>query len=438
MNQKELKALLDVVGKQLAAKVEQVQSDLDRAEEIATKLDGYLSRSEGLLKRVEDPTIGAEAKLEGVEQEIAQIRAQSSQATAALTEIQTTLSQVQTHAGTMASAFAAFQQLQMQIDEPGAGLQAVLNKAAELIRQITGEASRSTTLVEQIETDLSGVKANLGEMRAGYQAFIELKAQIDEPSTGFQAAIDQVTALRAESKSLTDDIRALQGQSQGDVVAIKKLLDQAQTDSEAINNTKSESENLREQIEKVLKLATDTGLANAFDERRKAVERQSGSWLNGVVGIAILIVGIAVILAFTHRTQTLQQIALTRLVYLTPLLVLFGLAWSQYLKERNLSERYAFKAAMALSLETYTDLLARRFPSPDAQEQILDFVLDAMRSIYKEPHQDKSRTSFRLDAGNNALWVKYSAEEFAEISNRPKGRKKTKKAAPTGQSPKPE
>ena len=432
-----LKQLLDVAGKQLTAEINRVSGELVRAGEVTAQLEGFLQKARAVLDQIEDPATGLDAKLTGATGVVEKIDGQAAEAEKALADIQTALMAVQSSTTTMTTAYAAYEQIKAQVDDPATGLQAQLTAATGLSQQIITQSQRATAALTQIEADLKAIQGNIAEMTTAYDDFTEIKAQIDEPTTGLKATLAQVGAIRSEAEKLNTEIAAFRNQSRDTAKNISELADEAETSAKAVKDAETESGKLRDGIAKIYQLATDRGLANAFDARKTEVGKLATRWLQWAFGEGVLIVVIAIGLALWVKPTSWSEFVFYRLAYLTPLVFLLGFSISQYLKERGLTERYAFKAAAALSLESYTELLARRFPGDDNVEQILEFVLSAMQSIYKEPHQDKNRTSYKLDFGNKAVWVKYAADEFAEISRRPTS-KRSKKDGAKGDGPAPQ
>ncbi|MEK7609344.1 MAG: hypothetical protein AAB476_02595, partial [Patescibacteria group bacterium] len=80
-----------------------------------------------------------------------------------------------------------------------------------------------------------------------------------------------------------------------------------------------------------------------------------------------------------------------RLSFVSPIILIFFVVLRQYSRERRLLESYAFKAATAKALESYTEILARRFLEEQFKHRILDFVLHAMVGIYRHPNNELSK-----------------------------------------------
>ena len=57
--------------------------------------------------------------------------------------------------------------------------------------------------------------------------------------------------------------------------------------------------------------------------------------------------------------------------------------------ERDYEERYAFKAVLSTSLESYIKLLRDKFP--DDKEPLLKFTLKTIDTIYEKPYARKDK-----------------------------------------------
>jgi len=79
----------------------------------------------------------------------------------------------------------------------------------------------------------------------------------------------------------------------------------------------------------------------------------------------------------------------SRYLFTSPAIYLVYLCSKNYNLERDLLEKYAFKAVLSTSLSSYIKLLNEYFPDKGAE--ILSFTLDSTAKIYKEPYHEKDK-----------------------------------------------
>jgi tRNA 2-selenouridine synthase SelU len=177
-----------------------------------------------------------------------------------------------------------------------------------------------------------------------------------------------------------------------------------------VEKEKNNANVLLEKLQNTYELAVNTGLAGSFDKRRKRIEdgfvtQWRKNFFISLTSLGVIAAAILVISIFKDGF-TVSDLVFFRLSLLTPLIFYTGYAAVQYSKERALLEKYAFKATVASSLGSYTELLIKQFP--DVDNEIVNFVISSMFGIYTEPHEQVKTRSYRLG------FKKISYAEFKE------------------------
>ena len=70
-----------------------------------------------------------------------------------------------------------------------------------------------------------------------------------------------------------------------------------------------------------------------------------------------------------------------------------GYIMSQYNKERAIEEEYAFRAAIAETINAYADLLANQDDSDKSNDSRQKMLLSAIRQVYAKPVMHKDNIS---------------------------------------------
>lgn len=128
--------------------------------------------------------------------------------------------------------------------------------------------------------------------------------------------------------------------------------------------------------------------------------------------------GAMMILQF-NITEIIYRLSLT-----SPLLFITSFAISQYSRNKNLADRYAFKAATAGTIKHHVMFLRENFKNDEGS--VIAFATDTLTKIYKEPynHQDDSKAIKKLEEKIEDL--KHGEKEKLDIEGMIKSTKELK------------
>ncbi|MEW8051465.1 MAG: hypothetical protein AB2809_13930 [Candidatus Thiodiazotropha sp.] len=258
-------------------------------------------------------------------------------------------------------------------------------ESVEKLNETLEQLFSTNILEEQPWNILHGMQ---GAMNNVFQHNQQLFQQKNDQA--FQKALQQVEALRTNlqtwginyllqvGKDLEDKSRLIDAE-------IQKLLQ---------NN--KEIETIKENVNKLIEPAVAGSLSKSFSDRKNDLNTIQGRWFWASASAAIVAVSatiwvVASIVGFFQNTEVLEVLknqeqsnqliwstVALRIGALLPIFSIFGLAFSQYRKERNLEEEYAHKSAVASSLPNYADLAV----VDDVKDQILS---EASSVIFVSP-----------------------------------------------------
>ena len=183
-------------------------------------------------------------------------------------------------------------------------------------------------------------------------------------------------------------------------------LQTVQNELATLRQNNSEVETLRRQIQNLITPAVSGALSKSFTERRDSLKTFRNLWLYiaGVIAFAAaagfyrLGTSLATALSAAHGDNLWAVVGL-RFLFLVPVLVLLGFALNQYRKERNLEEEYAHKAAVAVTLPNYGDLL----PTGPVRDQIVSGAANVILSSPIGPRVEVDKSSIAVISGANEL-----------------------------------
>lgn len=126
-------------------------------------------------------------------------------------------------------------------------------------------------------------------------------------------------------------------------------------------------------------------LFETFKQRKRELENPVNKWLWIVIGMAALTFS-AILVIFTNAFGYLGDVPtelstirlITNSIKTLPFFFLLFYAISQYNKERNFQEEYAFKSAVALTIKAYADIINKE----DLKDEL---ILNSVSNIYKSP-----------------------------------------------------
>lgn len=273
-------------------------------------------------------------------------------------------------------------------------------QGADVLASINQSYQQVVKLITDTNTDLAQVAT--------------LRATALDPTTGIEAVLAKVTAVAERAEKTAEIITQLSQTASSNADGVKQNLADAKKGKESIAKLEIDAQNLLAKLQDTYQIAVNTGLAGSFDERRKKIEDDFVNKWSKRFAISLAALGIiaVIILAITLAKNgfSVSSIIFFRLSLLTPLIFYTGYTAVQYAKERALLEKYAFKAAVAASLQSYTDLLKNQFKDK-YDDKIVNFVLASMASIYSEPHEVIKKRVYDLSLKGNKI-----AELKAELA----------------------
>lgn len=312
-----------------------------------------------------------------------------------LTDAQTNKQQIENLQGQASGYASRIQELSKSSEATSSSIQNILTEVTALKEQINGikrRAEEKTTIIDQKYQD---ILAKLEEMQKAYTSFREIKAKIDDPDGGLE------TALALSNKLMNDIAKARTGaedsykQSKTLEENILEMKNLSKKGIIEIENNKKKSEEYKNQIGEILDIATNTSVGDSFNQRKKEIENKLKYWLIGSVVSTILLtlaIGTLVWLAHDNNGLQIDQWKFWYRFFLTsPLIYAVYFFSTNYTRERELLERYAYKFSLSLSLRSYILLLTDNFKSSEALKGAQNFILNTLAIVYKEPYMEKNR-----------------------------------------------
>lgn len=313
--------------------------------------------------------------------------------------------------------------------------------------------SVDTIKLERQKNDLNLLAENYKGLKSHYNSLLEnidiSKKSLDDFHSNKITELQQITNNLSASNSNTNQIQALLNtsiESNTKITSLVEQIEKEKTKIEELNidTTKKFNDllgeyynNLEELVASEVKFKSSN---DTFDEKLKFVENKTkyfeerNNYLDELIGrevgaslfetfkqrkselnsplqfwrIVVLCMGLltfAVVLSiftnfFGHFGPIPQsytwELIVVNFFKSTPFLFLLYYAISQYNKERNFQEEYAFKSASALTIKAYSDILLNE----DNKDQL---ILKAVYNIYKSPLQQSKSTKKDINSITDLL-----------------------------------
>ncbi len=137
-----------------------------------------------------------------------------------------------------------------------------------------------------------------------------------------------------------------------------------------------------ETVKNMMGYIADGTLSHSFNNRKKNIERSKKTWMwISLFTLVALIIWICIIfMCLNANTGIVWADIIINGIKATPLAFAFGFALTEYNKERNLLEEYAFKEAVAITLTAYME----RLNGKNTEEQN-ELLLNTVENLYTKP-----------------------------------------------------
>ncbi len=274
------------------------------------------------------------------------------------------------------------------------------------LTQIANNATQISTNKQESDNSLASIKRNLEDSNTTKTQINTLEATITE-------SLNKVNTDISENSKKFNDI-VIQNKTLQD--NLMKTIESALNDQREIISTYNYISSQKEQIEKMVGLATDGAIGYKFDERQKNIFKSIWFW-KAAVPFSYLLAVIWVALVFTVFKSELNNEWLNLLINLvktSPVWFLVAFCTNQYKKEREFEEEYAFKSAVAMTITSYTSLLSNdEVDKMKTKDKVLSKVLDNLYSSPLKKEIEPRRLSMRKNHITNEATSK--AKELEDI-----------------------
>ena len=270
------------------------------------------------------------------------------------------------------------------------------------LTQITNLLSTANTQLTEINTIVSNATNKDTEIDGILKNIKDKVSTVSESITEYET---DFTAIKRDNSTLKLELET----------AIAKALEDLKKSKEGIEFIESN----KEEIVRLTGMAADGALGSKFDQRQDKLDKGLIVW-KWAIPIMSILAGAWVVIVFKYLVPDFKDEwvnILVSIIKTSPGFILLGFVFSQYKKERNLQEEYAFKSAVAMTLTAYSEMLSNADKEDNNSRQLM--LLKSIELVYNQPkiHPDKSETLFSFNTKDLKETVGTLTDALKNIKN---------------------
>ena len=411
MTKKELMALKTQIEEylpELKTEIDSAKNDLRNARTLKTQIEGIVSSTNELLENLKDPTTGVDATLASSKSGLDSITANSESATTLLEKIQGALEDATQHVTDMEASYENFTSIKEKIDDPDKGLAVTLTEIKKVRGRAKEAATKAESTLKSADSTLVQIQKYITRIDKEYAAFLDSKKKADDPTDGLDAILktmkklrDTISAVADKSNTLFAQINSYKDEAVNSLKDINDNKESAETALGTIQDYETNSESAKQNIDQLLKIASQNTSTSYFKKRARLVSYVAGVWLAigiGALAMAVFL-GHELVKDIIKDNNISAANIIARSLTVTPTLAFSFYAFRNYGKERAIAEQYAFKEISGATIEGHIEMAHRAFPeSKTVNEKLEDVLVSVTGNLHSEPAelQKTSKNVFRV------------------------------------------
>lgn len=261
-------------------------------------------------------------------------------------------------------------------------------KLADFITQKTQELQQITNNLQSSNTNTNQINQLLTTSTSTNEKINSLLNQQLQSLESLKKKNDVQDAFFSTQKELLAEIERIQNER---TKKIDKLIVDFNSNLDFVESKKEFFEERNNYLNELIGREVGASLFETFKQRKSELESPVGKWLLIVIGMSVLTF-LAILTIFTNGfglfgsipVDFTPTILITNSIKTLPFFFLLFYSISQYNKERNFQEEYAFKSAVALTIKAYADIIQK-------DELKDELIINSVNGIYKSPTIYRSR-----------------------------------------------
>lgn len=382
---------------ELKKEIDQIKADYNKAKWLLDNVQNISKLFDEVKIKTElasNEIISTSEKIKPRSQEIEEIKNETQNR---LNEISTNLDKVKNNIVSMQEAYTQFSEIKGKIDGRSGEIENLLQNANGLKNDIEVTKNEAQKVIEAIKNSFAEVQKKVQEMQTAYEVFLQIKGKIDDEKTGLTAVFNAIQDFKTKTETIHKEIQSYRDESKQLLESIRKNNNEANIIKDEMEGNLDFTNEKKREIENATGLIIDTSFAETFEKRKREIEAGLNGWKSWKVifFISIIFLALVVIIPFIKwnglylvdfNNDNVWRYLINRIFIATPLVFLIGFSASQYTKERDFAEKYAFKASSSAAIRSHIEFLLKNFNKQE--EMVANFAKQAFSTIYKQPYED--------------------------------------------------
>ncbi|HIX23241.1 MAG TPA: hypothetical protein H9984_12985 [Candidatus Parabacteroides faecavium] len=259
-------------------------------------------------------------------------------------------------------------------------------KVQSLMEELKSQITEIENLIKTKREELETLKNNQSESNT---ILANIRNAQNNATTGqntIETLNDKANAIVTALKMAQERINGQIKENDDAIARSEKALEEFNAEAAAkISQITTDYDSVSanaEEVRKMMGYIADGTLSHSFNNRKKDLSKRIKNWLIGCCVVAVLTVAWVCVVFFWLKADTGHEWAniIINGIKSSPLFFLLGFAITQYQKERNLMEEYAFRESVAATLTAYLE----RMPDKEDEDK-RKLLMSTVEQLYTKP-----------------------------------------------------
>lgn len=294
------------------------------------------------------------------------------------------------------------------------------------------EYERVVTLRKELATSKAELQELIDILKSNANLPEEVELHISELTdelNRIESLYNTTTTYIEEIKNFKDQFDTIKDSIESELATASEKNTTINSYVEELDKLKTElseeadrSKTLLDDARETLQLITDGSLSTVFIKRSSELKDSRNRWIKGIVVYFIFFVSTIFFIIERVAGDVGLQGSIgawtLKLAVSAPFIYFLYFLTKQYSHERDLEEKYAFKALISQTINNNTKLLKDEFENspgekdPVVSSKILDFTIDSLKSVYREPFKESSlKSKLKVNPKNSAVSAEVERSE---------------------------
>lgn len=265
-----------------------------------------------------------------------------------------------------------------------------IDKRAEIanttIKQLNDKVIELNHLIEQKRQEFSVLQDNQNQSNNLLNNIANVNKNAEIHNTAVEQIKNKCSAILEGLEKKQEKISQQQTDIDKQIELASSNLQEFETNSkEKIDSIQKGYDSVSGNVEEVRKMMgyiADGTLSHGFNKRKENIRESKNKWMwISFISLLLLIAWVCIIFIWlSANTGIVWADILINGIKATPLAFAFGFALTEYSKERNLLEEYAFREAVAVTLTAYLEQL-----NGNITEEQKKLLINTVEKLYTKP-----------------------------------------------------